>query len=62
MEIIEDELEDEDNPLTIERICDKILVKYDQMNKQPRPKTSIEDEKSLYVKYQFKITCRTCRR
>ena len=39
MEIIENELDDKDNPLTIENICDKLFVKYDQINKQSRPKT-----------------------
>ena len=30
------------------------------MNKRPETKTSREDEKSLYVKSQYKGTCRTC--
>ena len=32
-----DELYVGDNTLTIERICDESLVKYDQMHKQSRP-------------------------
>ena len=52
VEILEDDLDDEDDPLTIERIPDKILVKFDQMNEQSEPRTSREDEKDLYLKSQ----------
>ena len=51
MKILEDKLGDKYNPLTIERICDNILVKFDQMDEQSGPRTLGEDEKSLYVKY-----------
>ena len=59
VEIIEDYLDDKNNPLTIERIRDKILVKFDQMNKQSGPRTSREDEKSFYLKSQYKVTWKT---
>ena len=42
--ILEDELYDKDKPLTIDRIRDNILVKFDQMNKHSGPRTSGEDE------------------
>ena len=60
IEIIEDKLDDDSDFITIERIRDKILVKYDQMNKQSRPKFSRENENDLYVKPQYKGTCATC--
>ena len=60
VEILEDVLDDEDNPLTIERICDKLSVKFYQMNKQSGPITSREYEKSLYLKSQYKGTYKTC--
>ena len=60
VKILEDDLYNEDYPITIERICDKLLVKFDGTNKQPRPRTSREDEKALYVKSQYKGTCTTC--
>ena len=44
MVILEDELYDKDVPLTFERICDNILVKFDPMNQQSRPITSREYE------------------
>ena len=34
VEILEKKIDDEENPLTIERIRDKLLVKYDLMNEQ----------------------------
>ena len=62
VEIIGDELDDKDTLLTIERICDNILVKFDQINEQSISRTSIEVEKDLYVKTQYKGTCMTCGR
>ena len=56
VEILEEKLDDKDDPLTIERIRDKFLVKFDQVNKQSRPRTLREYEKSLYVKSQYKGT------
>ena len=47
VEIQEDKLDDKDNTLTIERIHDNILVKSYQMNKQPGPIISREDEKRV---------------
>ena len=44
VEIIEDKLDDEENLLTIDRICENIPVKFDRMNKQSRPITSREEE------------------
>ena len=38
VEILEDKLDDDSDFITIERIREKILFKYDQMNKQSRPK------------------------
>ena len=43
VKILEDELDDDDNPLIIERIRDKLLVKWDQINEQSTIKTSRED-------------------
>ena len=40
--MIEDELDDENKHLTIERIHSNILVKFDQMNKQSRPRKPIK--------------------
>ena len=40
-------------------IRDKISVNFDRMNERPETKTSREDEKILYIKSQFKGTCRT---
>ena len=37
VEIIDYELYYEDNTLNIERICDKLLEKFDQMNEQSIP-------------------------
>ena len=39
VDILEDKIYDGDNPLTIESIHDKFLVKCDQMNKKSGPKT-----------------------
>ena len=47
MEILEDELYDEDNPLTIKSICDRILVDFDPMGKEYTPRTSRAYEKPL---------------
>ena len=60
VEILEDQLYNKYYPLTIERIRDKLSVKFFQMNKQSGPRTFIEDEKYLYVKSQYKGTCTTC--
>ena len=59
VEIIQDKLDDEKYPLTIKRIRDNLLVKCDQMNEQSGSKTSIEDEKPLYIKPQYKGTSAT---
>ena len=40
VKILEDKLGGKDDPLTIERITDKILVNFEQMNKQSVPRTS----------------------
>ena len=40
LEILEDKLDDKDNPLTIERIRDKISVKFDRRNEKSGPRTS----------------------
>ena len=61
VEIIEEKLDNDSYFITIEKIRDRILVKYDQMNKQSKPKISREDENYLYVKSQYKGTCMTCR-
>ena len=62
VENLEDKLEDDSDFITVERICDNILVKYDQINKQSRPKIPIEDENYLNVKPQYKGTCVTGRK
>ena len=59
VEIIEEELDYKYNPLTIDRIRDNLYVKFDLMNKQSVPRASREDEKSLYIKSQYKGTCTT---
>ena len=46
VEILEYDLDDEDDPLTIERIRDKLSVKFDQITEKPGPRTSREYEKS----------------
>ena len=38
------------------------MTSFDRMKKQSRTITSIEDEKYLFVKYQYKGTYTTCRR
>ena len=58
IEVLKYELYDKDDPLIIERIRDKLSVKFDQMNEQSVPRASIEDEKPLYVKSQYKGTCK----
>ena len=60
VENIQDYLDEDIDPLTIERIRDKLSVEYDQMAVKSETKTSIEDEKSLYVKYKFKGTFNKC--
>ena len=57
--LLEDKLDDKDDPLPIERVRDKIPVKFELINKQSRLITSIEDEKYLYLKPQYKVTCMT---
>ena len=47
--ILEDKLNEKDHPITIERIHDKLLVKFDRRNRRLETKSSREDEKSLYV-------------
>ena len=54
---IDKELDDNNKPLTIQRISDKLLVKFDQMEEQSMPRTSREYEKALYTKFQYKGTC-----
>ena len=39
VEVLEDELYEKYHPLTFESICDKILVKFDQMNERSETKT-----------------------
>ena len=50
MEILEDKIYCEYDPLTIESIRDKILVEFYRMKKQLGPITSREYEKFLYAK------------
>ena len=40
VQILEDKLYDDDNPVTIKRIRDKLLVKYEKTNKQTKTKMS----------------------
>ena len=42
---MEGKLDNDSDFMTIEKICDNILVKYDQMNKESREKISRHDEK-----------------
>ena len=44
LEILEDELYDKDKPITIESICEKLLMKFDRMNEKSGPRASREDE------------------
>ena len=46
--------------LTIKRIHEKLSEKYDQMNIQSEMNNPRENEKSLYLKIQYKGTCTTC--
>ena len=46
VEILEDKLDDKDDHLNIERILEKLLVKFGHMNEQSGPRTSIEEEKT----------------
>ena len=62
METLEDELDDKENPITIESIRDKLSVKFDRRNEQSGLINSIQDEKLLYIKSQYKGTCMTCRK
>ena len=57
VKVLEDEVDDDNDPLTIERIHDKLLVRYDQKNEQLWPITSSEYEKPLYLKSKYKVTC-----
>ena len=41
-------------------MCDKLSVRFDQMNEQSIPTTSIDNVKYIYVKSQYKGTCTTC--
>ena len=47
VEVLWEELYDEGDTLTLEKICDKLLEKYDGMDKKSIPKTTREDETSL---------------
>ena len=58
VENIEDKINDEDDPLTIERIWDKLKANYDCMNIRSETKSSNGEEKALYVLiYKKSITC-----
>ena len=61
IEILEDKLDYDSDSITIERIRDKIFLKYEQINKKSRTKNLREDENYFNVKYQYKGTCVTCR-
>ena len=39
VKILEDKLDDKDEPITIDRIYEKFLVKLERMNKNSRPRT-----------------------
>ena len=56
VEILEYELYDKNDPLTIERIREKNLAKFDQTNEQSGPRTSRKYEKSLNLKSQYEGT------
>ena len=47
VETLEENLDDDNDTITIERILDKISVKYHQMDVQSETKTSREDKKPL---------------
>ena len=57
IENIDDGLDDGIDTLTIERIRDNSLAKYDQMTAQSETKNSREDENALYIKSYPKGTC-----
>ena len=58
--MLEEIIYDDNDPLTIKRICNKLSVKVFQMSEKSRPRTSREYEKPLYIKSQYKGTCTTC--
>ena len=43
MKILKDKVYDKDDPLTIERIHDKLSLKFEQINKELQTRTSRED-------------------
>ena len=45
--------------MNIERICDKLPVKYGWANLQTETNNTNEEEKQLYVNIQYKGTCKT---
>ena len=47
VENIEDKINDEDDPLTIERIWDKLMANYDCMNIRSETKSSEGEKKAL---------------
>ena len=57
-EALEYKLYNDENTLTNEKIRDKLLVKYDQMNNLK--KKSREGEKYFYIKSQYKGNFTTC--
>ena len=56
VENLEDELDDDNNPLTTKRTREKLWEKYYWMNVWPETTNSREDEKYLYVKSEYKGT------
>ena len=62
VEILEENLDEKEGLLNIEKIHDNLSVKFNQMNEQSGPRNSIEDENFLYVKSQYRSTCTTCRK
>ena len=54
VEITEDWLDDEDDPLTIEIIRDELSVKYYSTNKKSGPKIQ-ENKKNLYVNPNIRV-------
>ena len=58
VEVLDDGLNYEDNILTIDRICDKILVKYHWMSKKSRPKTSWEDKNPFTLNLNSMVSAR----
>ena len=61
VEILEDYLNDDYNPLTIKRIHSKLLVNYNQIIEQWEKNTK-RRFKNLYAKSQYKGTCMCCRK